>query len=681
MITLKRFRENPVLSPHQENSWEAEAAFNGCPALDNKTVRLLYRAMSAPMIHEGINMSVSTIGLASSEDGATFKDRIQFIKPENDWEKFGCEDARVTKLDDKYYIFYTALSNYPFNADGIKVGLAITRDFKTIEAKHQVTPFNAKAMSLFPAKISGKITAILTANTDLPPSKISIAFFDNEEQIWSKEYWEDFYKNLDSHALVLQRCANDHVEVGAPPILTKNGWLLVYSYIKNYFSGSAVFGIEAVLLDLKDPQKIIGRTQGAMLTPEMPYEKEGKVANIVFPSGAYIKGDRLIVSYGGADTVSCMASCDLNKLLAEMKNSEILNIKMEKYERNPILKPAPENAWEAKAVFNPAALYAGNKVHIIYRAMSDENISSLGYATSANGYDIEYKSPNPIYLPGAEFEKMGCEDPRLTQMGNTIYMCYTAFDGVNPPRVALTSISLKNFLSQIWHWTKPVLLSPPNVDDKDAAIFPGKFKDKYAILHRLSVNIDLDFVKSLSFKGKKWLDGSVLLAPRDGMWDSEKVGIAGTPIKTRKGWLLLYHGVSKYDHQYRVGAALLDLNNPKKILARTDKPILEPELPYETDGQTKNVVFPCGAVIVDDKLFIYYGGADTVIGVATLEMSKIFGAQLKKSSAQKGTRSIRSSIKKTLARGDKLLSGGSLKHSPPKPLKHHIKRILNYKIF
>src|SRR3989338_8825365 len=116
---------------------------------------MLYRAESSERDFEGAYRSISTIGYANSTDGIHFENQKQLIKPEKPWEKFGCEDPRVTFLNDKYYIFYTPLSTYPFSAPGIRVGLAITKDFKTIEAKHPVTPFNAKAMALFPQKING----------------------------------------------------------------------------------------------------------------------------------------------------------------------------------------------------------------------------------------------------------------------------------------------------------------------------------------------------------------------------------------------------------------------------------------------------------------------------------------------------------------------------------------------
>ena len=145
--------------------------------------------MSIPMLLQGVQLFVSSIGCADSADGVHFSNYRQLIKPECDWEIFGCEDPRVTKLGDKYYIFYTALSFFPFSAEGIKIGVAITKDFKTIESRHPVTPFNAKAMALFPDKVSGKIAAILTVHTDTPPAKIALALFDKESDIWSPQYW------------------------------------------------------------------------------------------------------------------------------------------------------------------------------------------------------------------------------------------------------------------------------------------------------------------------------------------------------------------------------------------------------------------------------------------------------------------------------------------------------------
>ena len=120
MLKIKRSDENPILIPNSDNPWEAEATFNACPILDRGKIHLVYRAMSSEQMNGGLNMQVSSIGYASSKDGIHFKNRRQFIKPENDWERFGCEDPRVTKLNGKYYIFILPCLNTLFGQKGLK---------------------------------------------------------------------------------------------------------------------------------------------------------------------------------------------------------------------------------------------------------------------------------------------------------------------------------------------------------------------------------------------------------------------------------------------------------------------------------------------------------------------------------------------------------------------------------
>jgi predicted GH43/DUF377 family glycosyl hydrolase len=216
----------------------------------------------------------------------------------------------------------------------------------------------------------------------------------------------------------------------------------------------------------------------------------------------------------------------------------------------------------------------------------------------------------------------GCEDPRLTQIGDTIYMCYTAYDGVSPTRVALTSIPVDSFLKKYWRWAPPVLISPPGYDDKDACIFPEKVDGQYLIFHRIGDDIDIALVPDLRFTGARWLGERRWLAPRRGWWDNFKVGIAAPPVRTRRGWLLLYHGVAS-DRKYRVGAVLMDLKDPTRIIGRTDEPLLQAETECEKNGQVPDVVFPCGNVIIGDTLFVYYGGADSVCCVATIGVNDV----------------------------------------------------------
>jgi predicted GH43/DUF377 family glycosyl hydrolase len=627
MFVVRRSNHNPIISPNSERIWESYAVFNGCPIETKNSIKMVYRAVSTPQKFENQTFMMSTIGLADSPDGVHFKNHRQFIVPEKEWERYGCEDPRVTKIDDKYYIFYTALGTFPFSAPGIRTAVAISTDMESIQEKHLVTPFNAKAMTLFPEKINGKFTAVLSAHTDMRPSKTAIAQFDREEDMWSETFWKNWHDTIDSRILNLKRGDNERVEIGAPPIKTKYGWLLIYSHITKYGVPDTVFGVEAVLLDSDDPTKIIARTSGPFLVPQEQYEKYGTVPNIVFPTGALVDGKILRIYYGGADTVCAVASVRLQDLLNSMlEGPDSIAIRSE---RNPILKPTNFD-WERRAVFNPAVLYHKGIFHILYRAMSMDNTSTIGYAASKNGEKIIRRDPDPIYVPREAFEmkgvpngNSGCEDPRLTVVGDRVYMCYTAFNGLQPPAVALTSVSMADFERQQWHWTKPVIISPTGIDDKDACIVPvNHHKNAHQLLiHRIDGAIcvsDINLTVPLPP-----VEHKIILRPRTGMWDGKKVGLSAPPIYTRHGWLLIYHGVSD-NAVYRVGIALLDPNDPTKVIARTTNYIFEPKEQYEIEGQIKNVVFPCGAVIKGTTLYMYYGGADSVLGVATMKVKKIF---------------------------------------------------------
>ena len=632
-MIVERYDKNPVLKPEQDKSWEAKATFNGCPIEKDGKIFLLYRAISLPHYHTpaGIELMVSNIGIAESNDGLNFTNHKRFILPEEEWEKFGCEDPRITKFNGRYYIFYTAISSWPPNPDHIRVGLAISDDLNSLKEKHLITPFNAKAMALFPEKIKGKIWAVLTVNTDRPPSEISLAEFDREEDLWSEEHWRKWYEGFKNSSLPLRRSQKDQIEVGAPPVKTENGWLLIYSYIKDYFSSKRLFGVEAVLLDLENPKKIIARTDFPFIYPEEYYEMYGLSPNVIFPSGAIRKKEKLYLYYGAADTTCNLAFIDLQTFVQKFVEKKINLLKLKRLRTNPLIIPKPGYKWKAKATFNPAAIYLGGKVHILYRAMSNDNTSTIGYAQSSDGFHIDYMAEKPVYYPRAEFEQKlveggnsGCEDPRIVKVGEKIYMFYTAFDGKNPPHVALTWISVENFLQKKWEWSAPIVISSPRLDDKDAAMFPEKINGKYVIIHRYGDDMDLSFQSDLNFNGnEKWLEEYRWIKTRKGWWDSKKVGLSAPPIKTDYGWLILYHGVSEDDNAYRIGAILTDINDPTKIIGRTDYPIFEPEEDYEKNGLAKNVVFPCGTALVRKELFVYYGAGDRVVGGAVTDIDEL----------------------------------------------------------
>lgn len=325
-----------------------------------------------------------------------------------------------------------------------------------------------------------------------------------------------------------------------------------------------------------------------------------------------------------------------------VKKGIVLNKSLE----NPILVPNRENSWESWQTFNPAAVYENGKVHLLYRAIGEDGISVVGYASSRDGIHVDERLPRPVYLahkPNIRASDIpyssspyisgggfgGCEDPRVTKIDDRIYMIYVAFDGAHSPGLALTHISLEDFLKKRWKWGGVKIISAPGVIDKSGCLFPEKIKGKYVVLHRIFPNILIDFVDDLHFK--KPLAGEFVIKVRKGYWDSRKIGAGAPPIKTDRGWLLLYYAVDNRDaSRYKIGAMLLDLKNPTKVLYRTDQPVLEPVEWYENEGHKSGIAYPCGAAVIDGTLFVYYGGADTVVCVATADLQEFLEALVQK---------------------------------------------------
>lgn len=633
MFVIKRSQENPILVPNKDHHWEASATFNMSVVKHGRHIHGLYRAMSSKDTLRTPEQ-ISTIGIAKSRDGLHFSENRQFISPVEEWEKYGCEDPRITFFEGRYYIFYTALSLYPFTPEGIRVAVAVSDDLKEVKERHRVTTFNSKAMALFPERINGKVTVLFSAHTDGAAAKMVIAQADDISEFWSPKFWDTWYAQMKEHEIEkLRRDEYDHVEVGAAPIKTKYGWLLIYSHIQNFFPGGGrgpLFGIEALLLDMNDPCQVIGRTQGPMMVPEESYEISGHVSNIVFPSGVLLDDDILTIYYGAADTTTCAARISLDDLISSLNTNTKEQWRFKRISNNPIITPDPNHKWESKATFNPAAIDLKGGVHILYRALADDNTSTIGYALSTDGTSISERLDKPVYAPREDFEtkkiegtNSGCEDPRLTKIGDKLYMCYTAYDGVGPPRVAATYITEKDFLARRWRWSKPELITPKGVDDKDACIFPQKVGGKYLIFHRIGTDICADLLSSLDFQTDTINKCIRLFGPRPGMWDGAKVGITAPPVKTRRGWVLLYHAVSEQHRSYRIGAVLLDLKDPTIVLSRSSDHLFSPEAVFEKEGIESNVVFPCGMIVREGLLYIYYGGADKVVGVATMKLDTL----------------------------------------------------------
>ena len=304
-------------------------------------------------------------------------------------------------------------------------------------------------------------------------------------------------------------------------------------------------------------------------------------------------------------------------------------MELKRYPKNPILAPT-KNWWEEYLVFNPAATIFKDKILLIYRAQGKDRISRFGLAASVDGFNFT-RSEVPIFKGDEDnkYERLGVEDPRITKIGDTFFIVYTSAS-VYPANVkkkkfapSLSSevpwrvrVSLTTTLDFKTFTRLGILL--PDLDTKDGCLFPEKINGKFLLIHRIYPNMYLTTSPDL----KNWTNHQVLAITRKGMWDSERIGADPPPIKTAKGWLLIYHGV---DNQkiYRLGLMILDLNNPNKVLHRSSKPIFEPEERYEKEGYVKNVVFSCGAVQKNSELFIYYGGADKVIGLATVSIREV----------------------------------------------------------
>jgi predicted GH43/DUF377 family glycosyl hydrolase len=315
--------------------------------------------------------------------------------------------------------------------------------------------------------------------------------------------------------------------------------------------------------------------------------------------------------------------------------------KMRRPVDHPILEPIKDHPWESKYVLNCAAVRLDGVIDILYRAFGDDEISRIGLAWTRDGCSIEGRLEEPIFGPEQDCERLGCEDPRVTVIGDELYMLYTAFDG-EIPQIAMASITKQAFIDRDWKAWKRLGLGFPGLANKDAVLYPEKFDGRYAIYHRIDPNMWVSYLDTLACPFPR--EGHrIVIGPRPGMmWDSIKIGAGAQPIKTEFGWLNIYHGVD-YLRYYRLGVVLVDLKDPAEVLYQSPNPVLEPEADYELGEEggaywVPRVVFTCGAVPAKDKdvlgeedeIFVYYGAADTFIGVATAKISELIPADVRK---------------------------------------------------
>lgn len=328
-------------------------------------------------------------------------------------------------------------------------------------------------------------------------------------------------------------------------------------------------------------------------------------------------------------------------------------MKLNKYKNNPILKPNPKNQWENYCVLNPACIYDEKKQEFVmlYRAAGDdiEHYIYLGIAISKDGIHFERRSNQPIFSPIFDGEDGGgVEDPRLVKIDDWYYLTYASRPYApgrywldepkpwfNPPKNGPIFLKWNNTVTYLAitqdfkNYKRLGRITDTREDDRDVYIFPEKVNGKYVRISRpmfacgegyenenaaIWISYSDDLMewnnRKLLMKGKYW-------------WESKKIGGSCPPIKTDKGWFMIVHGVSKEDDTYRVGAVLMDLDNPEKIIARTKEPIMVPEYDFETKGVYNGCVFPTGNVVKDDILYVYYGAADTYVCVATCNFTDL----------------------------------------------------------
>jgi predicted GH43/DUF377 family glycosyl hydrolase len=312
---------------------------------------------------------------------------------------------------------------------------------------------------------------------------------------------------------------------------------------------------------------------------------------------------------------------------------------LERSSANPILTPQPDVAWCSQKVYNPAVTYDGETYTMLFRAVGNDWISRLGFATSLDGVSFT-ASAEPIMKPQRPWEAMGCEDPRLSRLGQRYYLSYTAFDG-QTARAALAH-SLPGWQANP---------RPTVADDwsKSAALFPQMIGKRYWLYFG-----DSQVWAASSDDLNHWdVLKTPVLSRRAGSFDAGYVEMGPPPILTKRGWLVLYHGIDRADAErtYALGAALFAHDDPLKLLWRSTHPLLTPSEAYETsslidviDGgfatlktlslidrealahqhRLPKAVFCCSALLQNGRLRLYYGAGDTVIGLAEVDLEAVF---------------------------------------------------------
>ena len=303
------------------------------------------------------------------------------------------------------------------------------------------------------------------------------------------------------------------------------------------------------------------------------------------------------------------------------ENGQMASCLFRRYEENPILTAA-DWPYAVNSVFNPGAVQFEGETLLLVRVESMRGFSHLTVARSKDGKGYWRINQEPALRPDPNLreERWGIEDPRIVWLEEQqVYaVTYVSFSKGGPV-VSLATTEDFNTFRRLGR------LLPP--EDKDASLFPRRFEGRFALLHRPLIRGESHIYISFSPDLKHWGDHQILIPVRPGSWDCDRVGLGAQPVETSHGWLIIYHGVrmTASGSLYRVGLALLDLEEPRRVICRSDEWVFAPREIYEHVGDVPGVVFPCGAVVDRDtnELRVYYGAADSYVGLAVADMDDV----------------------------------------------------------
>jgi predicted GH43/DUF377 family glycosyl hydrolase len=580
---------------------------------------------------------IKFIGIAHGKSGPLLyftkgdgkNNSLNFVGSVNGFE-FSGESQEVKISDDE------GLEDRQYSFSSFRVTKQEERFFLTYKTNLKSSILGAVSDDLLNWEKTGLIDGIHETATAVPDYKHMqnfVMYFGEKDIRIAYSSFLYFWKASENPVISPRKGSfdEDGLEAGNA-FLLEDAILLTY-YVKKKNSSGSRIQVGAATFKKDEPTEVIWRSR------EPIWEQPEDLDDNLTPLGSAIVNEELLLYFVTGDNSVVVLPCPLPH--KKSHDDKPFSYIVKKHDKNPIIAPRSDYPWESRATFNSAAIYDDGKVHFIYRALGDKDLSVLGHAASSDGFNLDERSNEPIYIPREPFETPGgnmfssfadhfasgggyggIEDPRVTRVDDKLYLTYVAFDGANPPRAAMSSINVDDFRNKKWEtWAKAKLISAPGMINKSAVIFPKKVDGKYVIMHRVYPNILIDYLDDLEFDN--YLEGHYFIPPRRNFWDSKKIGAGAPPMETPEGWLLIYQSVGYQDPgRYKVGAMMLDKNNPAKVLYRTRAPIIEPDEPYENEGFKAGVVYPCGAVIMNNNLNIYYGGADTVVCAASADLER-----------------------------------------------------------